>query len=48
MKAGFAFSHSEKFDIIVEYFIKHGKYDIFEINEMLYEFDQVPLGGVIA
>ena len=48
MKAGFAFSHSEKFDIIVEYFIKHGKYDIFEINEMLYEFDQVPLGGVIS
>jgi len=44
-RAGFALSRSVMFDVIVEYFITSQKYDIYEINNVLFEYDQPILGG---
>ena len=43
--AGFALSGSSRFDVIVSYFISRGHSSVLEINEALFAFDQVLLGG---
>ena len=43
--AGMCLSRANKFDVIIEYFIVTGKYEsIFDVNEVLYQFDQSLLG----
>lgn len=44
-RAGFALSRSVVFDVIIEYFIMRKRYDVFEINNVLFEYDQPLLGG---
>ncbi len=43
-RAGHALTHASRFDIIVEWFIASGSYDVFEINQALFRFDQPLLG----
>lgn len=41
---GLSLSHSNLSDLIIEFYISNGNYDIFEINSALYRYDQVCLG----
>ena len=43
-RAGIAFSPSDRFDLIIQYFVRHHNYDIFEINAALFKYGQPILG----
>ena len=44
-KAGYTLSNRRRLDVIVQFFIMEGFYDINVINEILYEYDQPLLGS---
>lgn len=43
-RAGYTLSHSNKRDVIIEYFIREGVYNLVDINEVLYKLDQKIIG----
>ena len=43
MKAGYAFTDTSKLDLIIQFFLRKGIYDIWEINEALDYYDQAPI-----
>lgn len=45
MSAGYAFSHSLRTDIVVEYYIRNSIYDIARINDALFHYDLQVLGS---
>ena len=43
-RAGYTFSHSNKRDIIIEYFFREGIFNLMDVNEVLYRLDQKIIG----
>ena len=43
-RAGYTLSHSNKRDVIIEYFIREGIYNLSDINEVLYRLNQKIIG----
>ena len=44
-KAGYAFSPASKADLICEYYIKQGIYNLYIVNQSLFDFDQPLIGN---
>lgn len=44
-RAGYTLTRSSRFDLIVEYFLRSGWYDLFELNTVLFAHDQPLLGA---
>ncbi len=47
-RAGLAFSPGSVFDLIVKYCIENRTYDIYDINALLFEYDQPLLGNAVS
>jgi hypothetical protein len=43
--AGYSLSPSQRFDLIIEYCIRHKNYNVFQVNEVLFDFQQPLLGS---
>lgn len=44
-RAGYALSQSQLFDVIISFFVTNRSYDIYRINEVLFQYDQPLMGS---